>query len=101
MSLPNEEGWDTKAKKNRWRQDMLMECTDRDALWGYTVRLHSIVQRMDRAKLNDPVLYRLLRMGVYDAEGRKGEVADAVRLSTATSSRLLDRILAVQEQVES
>jgi hypothetical protein len=98
-SLPNEEGWDDAAKLNRWRLDQLMECSDRDALWGYAVRLHSVLQRMDRPLLHDPVLFRLLQMGTYDGPSHCRDHVSAIRLSTVTSSRLLDRILAVQEQV--
>ena len=55
-----------------------------------------------RDTLNDPVLYNLLRMGIFDWKGRNVQAPAAVlgmRLATAFATRLLPRILELEKKV--
>ena len=56
---------DDAPTKAYWEQDALGECYNDDALWGYAIRSAKVLAR-ERTQLNDPVLYRLLHMGVFD-----------------------------------
>ena len=52
--------------------------------------------------LNNPVLYNLLRMGIFDWKGRNVQAPAAVpgmRLVTAFTTRLLPRILELEKKV--
>ena len=81
--------WDA-AEEARWRQDAMPELHNNDALWAYTLRASEEYQMLDRCRLNDETLYRLLAMGIFDWEKPDvlmNQVLQAVRLGTATSTR--------------
>ena len=55
-----------------------------------------------RDTLNDPVLYNLLRMGIFDWKGRNVRapaVIPGMCLATAFTTRLLPRILELEKKV--
>jgi hypothetical protein len=73
-----------------------------NALWGFAIRSAQELEGMPRDRLDDPVLFRLFRMGLFDWTG-PSKVVDAVvqsiRYAATTGSRLLRRILLVEEKV--
>ena len=53
-------------------------------------------------EVNDPVLKRLLRMGIYDwknEDTRLHQATQAIRHGTATSTRILGRLLQQEHKV--
>ena len=93
---------DTAANEARWRNDSLLDVYDDDALWGFMIRASEELPQFTGARVRDPVLSRLLRMGVYDWTGenvRTVASTQAMRHSTAMATRLLARLLEVEEKV--
>ena len=89
------------ANKARWNSDALPECHNDDAMWGFAIRSSEVLER-ERGKINDPVLYRLFRIGVFDQQGvnqLQNQALQAVRWASATCIRLFQRILRVETQV--
>ena len=89
------------ATSARWNRDSLPECHNDDATWGFAIRSSEVLER-EKGKINDPVLYRLLRMGVLDQQGVnefQNQARQAVRWASATCVRLFQRILKVETQV--
>ena len=54
--------WDA-AEEARWKQDAMPELHNDDALWAYALRASEEFRMLDRHRLNDETLYRLLDMG--------------------------------------
>ena len=85
----------------RWERDVLPECHNDDTLWGYAIR-NSDVLHQERESVNDPVLFNLLRMGIYDWRGvntLQNQAIQAVRWSSATIMRVLQRVFKLEKQV--
>ena len=85
----------------RWNRDFLPEYHNNDTLWGYAVR-NSDVLHQERGSINDPVLFNLLRMGIYDWRGvntLQNQAIQAVRWSSATIMRVLQRVFRLEKQV--
>lgn len=94
---PTEEEWSEEQKEIRWRQDALYELVSSDALWGFAIRAHSELQRLDRVELDDPVLFRTLQIGVYDGEHKSA--TSAMRVAVISALRLLAQIRQVSAKV--
>ena len=89
------------ATSARWDRDALPKCHNDDAMWGFVFRSSEVLER-ERGKINDPVLYRLLRIGVLDQSGVNGfqsQALQAVQWVSATCVHLFQRILKVETQV--
>ena len=72
-----------------------------DTLWGYAIRNSDVLHR-DREAVNDPVLFNLLRMGIYDWRGvnaLQNQATQAIRWSSATIMRVLQRVFRLEKQV--
>ena len=84
--------WDA-AEQARWRQDAMPEVHNDDALWAYAMRASEEFRMMDRQRLNDETLYRLISMGIFDWRGDNKllfQAQQAVRWSCATSTRCVE-----------
>ena len=81
--------WDT-TEEARWKQDVMPELHNDNALWAFVMRSSEELRMMDHQRLNDPALLRLLRMGIFDWDGTDkllNQAQQAVQLGTATSTR--------------
>jgi hypothetical protein len=88
--------------EGEWRRDTFPELHNDDALWAYMVRASEEYRLLDRGRLRDDVLRRLLRMGIYDWTGednRLNQTTPAMRHATAMVTRLVNRLLEVEEKV--
>ena len=87
-----------------WANDDLSECHNEDALWGYTIRTSRELEKTSREAVDDPVLYCLFRMGLFDwsGENRLQEVvSQGVHFATVVATRLFAHILGMEEKVRS
>ena len=78
------------AEEARWKQDDMAELHNDDALWAFSMRASEELRMLDRMRLNDDVLYRLLRMGIFDwkkPDELLHQSQQAVRWGVATSTR--------------
>ena len=98
-------GWgdagDELARQAQWGRDNYPELHNDDALWAYMIRASQEYERL-KPEVNDPVIGRLVRMGVYDWSGqdhRSRQAGQAMRHATAFCLRLLKRIVGVEETV--
>ena len=92
---------DAAFQEARWKRDVLQECYNDDALWGYMIRLADEL-KSKTLEVDDPVLKRLLRMGIFDWEGedkRLHQATQAIRHSTALSGRILAQVLELETKV--
>jgi hypothetical protein len=84
-----------------------------DALWAYSIRASDQLCNLDTEKVHDPVLMRLLDMGVRDWQGTKDHLFNftgddlhqqgirALCHSTLVGSRLLAHVLDLEDRVSS
>ena len=73
-----------------------------DALWAYMIQDSEQFRTLNDEVLQDPVIIRLLHMGIFDWEEPNGTLHQATRAiwhSTALGSRLLGRILLEERKV--
>ena len=71
-------------------------------MWVYMCRASEELRVEWKGVLNDPVLYNLLRMGIFDWKGanvRPNASIPAMRFSTALATQLLPRILELEKKV--
>jgi hypothetical protein len=69
-----------------------------DALWAYCIRGAAWFQRLNRQQVNDPVLIRLLEMGLVDGQAPDNKFNFPDRYAAIATSRLLDRLLVLERQ---
>jgi len=99
--LAGEERLGELGREARWRRDEFRELHNDDALWAYAIRAHFEWEAVRRSE-TDPVLLRLLHMGIHDWTGsddRLHQATQAMRHSTAMATRLLSRIRTLEEKV--
>ena len=97
--LPGEERFNVL----QWHNDHLPELHNDDALWGFTLRASEEV-RINRIQgsLMDPVLLHLFNMGIdqwTSPDHRTNSSIQVMRHGTVMASRLLDRILILENEV--
>jgi len=66
------------------------------------LRCSEELERLDRAKLHDPVMRRLLKMGTVDwkdEDFQGNQTTPAMRHATAMASRLLAHVMKEEDQV--
>ena len=81
--------WDA-AEEARWKQDVMPELHNDDTLWAFAMRASEEYHLLDRQRLNDEPLYRLLNMGLFDWERPDtllNQAQQAIHWSVATSTR--------------
>ena len=87
----------------QWKNDTLQEMSNDDMLFGNMIRIGAQLDDFWQQNLNDPVLVRLLKMGVFDwneGDGKGWKSANqSTRHSVAIDSRLLMRILELEKKV--
>ena len=97
--LPGEQRFDSL----RWHRDHLWECHNDDALWGFTLRAAEEVRiNVQQGVLDDLVLLRLFHMGIGDwaqPDHRSEASTPAMRHTTVLASRILDRVLILENEV--
>ena len=81
-----------------WRRDNLWELNSSDALWGYALRMHCKLQRLDKKLINDPVVTRCLKMGIYDQDLNKAAPLSPYLHAATLAIRLLGRIVEMEEK---
>jgi len=82
--------------------DILRECHYNDRLWGFTIRTAETWRTSDRDQWRDPVLALLFRMESFNWEGKDklmNQAKQAIRLGTATSVWIWNRVMEIQERV--
>jgi len=82
--------------------DILGECHYDDRLWGFAIRTAKTWRMSDRDQWRDPVLALLFRMGSFNWEGKDklmNQAKQAICLGTATSVRIWNRVMEIQERV--
>ena len=100
--IKGEGSWDPLRREIRWRLDHLPELGNDDALYGFAIRASKELRLVDWSEVNDPVLHRLLTMGIFDwnlPDNRLHQATQAIRFSTALDTRLLGRILQLERKV--
>ena len=66
---------------------------------GYAVRMHSELQCLDKKLLNDPVVSRCLKMGMYDWDMNKATPVSPYRHAATLAMCLLGRIMEMKQKV--
>jgi len=87
-----------------WANDSLSECRNEDALWGFAIRASGELEKTSQEEVDDLVLYRLFRMGLFDWPGKsqlQEVVSQGVRFAAVVATRLFARILGMEEKVRS
>jgi len=82
--------------------DILPKCHYDDQLWGYAIRTTKTWRTSNRDTWRDPVIAMLFRMGSFDWEGEDklmNQVKQAVHLGTATSVRIWNRVIKIQDWI--
>ena len=86
----------------RWLFDTLPNISNVDALWGFAIRAQQEMTVVSEEDVDDPVVLRLLRMGIFDWKDpdvyTDAEV-NAGRYMASLGLRLLKRILALEKKV--
>ena len=82
-----------------WRHDNLWELSSSDALWGYTLWMHGEFQRLDKKLINNPVVTRCLKMGIYDRDLHKAAPVSPYRHAMTLAIHLLERIMEMEQKV--
>ena len=94
-TLPGEACFD----EGRWLQDAMPELHKMDALWAYCIRGAAWFHRLNHQQVNNPVLVCLLEMGPVDGHPPDNKFNFSDHYATIATSRLLDRLLVLEEQV--
>ena len=104
--LAGEENVSPDDRERRWYKDSFPELHNDDALWAYMIRVSEELDLNDfltSDRINDKVLRRLLKMGVWDWTGDHqvlNQTVPAMRHSTAMVSRVLVRLLNLEKKVD-
>ena len=89
------------AAHHRWWNDVFPNLFN-DRLWAHMICGAKWLRVVDWAKINDPSLLSLLRMGVLDWKApndRLHQVTQAIRHGTTIALRFLPRIMKLESQV--
>jgi len=88
--------------EERRRRDHFLDLQHDDVLWANMICSHEDLLALDRNRLNDEVLYDLLKMGVLDWEApneRLNQTIQAMRHSTTMNMRMLAKHLDLEAKV--
>ena len=94
-TLPGEARFD----EGRWLQDAMPELHKMDALWAYCIRGAACFHCLNLQQVNDPVLVRLLEMGLVDGHPPDNKFNFSDCYAAIATSQLLDRLMVLEEQV--
>ena len=68
----------------------MLELYNNDALWTFAIRASEELRMLDHQRLNNDVLYHLLRMGIFNWTGPNtllNQAQQVVHLSSTTTTR--------------
>ena len=82
-----------------WHCDNLWELSSSDTLWGYTLRMHGEFQQLNKKLINDPVVSRCLKMGIYDWDLHMAAPVSPYCHVATLAIRLLGRIMEMEQNV--
>jgi len=84
-----------------WHNRVMPELQNDDAIHAYQIRMSEELQMLDLARVNDPVLKRLLDMGCFDwkSPNSVSSPGNGIAYSAIVVSRLLPRLLKVEDKV--
>ena len=85
--------------KDHWRNDPIDGLYDYDALLRYMLRGSDQLRGWNCNEIGDPVLVRLLEMGLWDGTYPNNKYAFNLCHSTGIATHLLPRIMALEKQV--
>ena len=97
--LEDEVNLSLEERQESWRRDNLWELSSSDALWGYALQMHGELQRFDKKLINDPVVMRCLKIGIYDWDLNKAAPLSPYRHAATLAIRLLGRIVEMEQKV--
>ena len=86
----------------RWKNDVFSDLYNNNALYAYTIRASEELHLLDWEKLRDPVLHRLLGIGLFDwvdKDDRLNQATQASRISTTMSLRILGCLIHEEDKV--
>ena len=67
--------------QRQWEHDVFLELYFNDTLWVFMIQSSEEIWVMDYKRVNDPVLYHLMAMGVYNWDWKdRGELNQATRV---------------------
>ena len=94
--LPGEENWNPERRNTHWKFDIFSNLYNNNALYTYTIRALEELRLLDRDKLKDPVLQRLLGMGLLDWVDKDNwlhQATQASQIATTMSLRILEHLI--------
>jgi len=99
---PSEAGSES-FDEERWRNNPMNELFNDDAIHAYRIRLSEQLRSMDLARVQDPVMMRLLNMGTFDWKSPNSIAGPIQGMSFAAvlMSRILPRVLDLEDKVSS
>ena len=85
-----------------WHDNPMPSLYNNDAIHAFQIRMSEELHMFDLAKVNNPVLKRLLDMGFFDwkTPNSISGPGNGIAYSTMVTSRLLPRILGILDQCE-
>ena len=86
-------------RRELWCRDNLWELSSSDTLWDYALRMHGELQRLDKKLINDPVVTRCLKMGIYDQDLNKAAPLSPYHHAATLAIHLLGRIVEMEQKV--
>ena len=84
---------------NRWINDPFPDLHNDDMLWALAIREYDSLFSITSGELKDPVLRRLIKMGLVDWRGEDkplNQATRALRHSSSVGCRLLCRVLELE-----
>ena len=97
--LEDEVDLSPEERQESWHRDNLWELSSSDTLRGYALRMHSKLQRLNKKLINNLVMSRCLKMGIYDRDMHKAAPVSPYRHAATLAIRLLGRIMEMEQKV--
>ena len=94
------------ARQEDWKTRTMSNLRAADELWAYNIRAHDefrLLEANEYGPVNDAVLLRLFKLGLYDWKGldeRSADETEVMRLSSTMAMRMMQRILLCEKQVD-
>ena len=85
--------------EGHWLQDTMPKLHKMDVLWAYCICGAARFHCLNHQQVNNPVLIRLLEMGLVDGHPPDNKSNFSNRYTAIATSRLLDRLLVLEKQV--
>ena len=85
-----------------WRNDQFLELNTDDQLWAYACHASEELCMTMRWLIGNPVLYHLLKMGIFNWKGRNmrmNQATQAIQHSTTMVTHLMPWIIGLEDKV--